>query len=57
MNDYNEKICDERHKKITEEFGYVWDKIKTLEGRLWAIIVLLVFNLGGVIISIMMKRP
>jgi len=57
MNDYNEKNCDERHEFIEKEFKKVWSRFKTLDGRLWAIIVLLVFNLGGVIISIIMSRP
>lgn len=55
MNDYNEKNCDERHEKITEEFHNVWAKLKTLDNRLWAILILLIFNLGGIIISIVMK--
>ena len=57
MNEYNEKNCDERHDKLEKELENVWNRFKTLDGRLWAIIVLLVFNLGGVIISIMMKSP
>ena len=48
MNDYNEKICDERHEKIKEEFLVVWDKLKSFENRLWAVIILQITLLVGV---------
>ena len=55
MNDYNQNWCNERHRKIDTRFKDVWDKLKTLEGRLWAIIVLLFMNLAGIFVSIAMK--
>ena len=54
MNDYNEKWCNERHEFIEKEFDMVGLKIKTIEARLWAIIILLVFNFGG-IIAVLLK--
>lgn len=47
--DYNKDWCDERHDKIEREFDKMWKRIKTFDARLWAIIVLLVFNFGGII--------
>ena len=55
MNDYNRDWCDERHEKIDREFKNVWTKMRTMEGRLWAIILLLVFNLGVVIVTALVK--
>ena len=55
-DEFNSKFCDERHEKIGEEFMALKDRIKTVEGRLWAIIVLLVFNFAGIIFSII-TRP
>lgn len=52
MNDYIQRWCDERHKKIDEEFDIMWGKIKTLEGRVWSILLLLVANLAGVITTL-----
>ena len=54
MNDYKKDWCDERHEKIGKEFDAVWDKFKTIEARLWIIILLLVFNLGGVILRLLL---
>ena len=48
MNDYNEKNCDERHEKIEKELLVVWEKLKTFEGRLWAVIILQITLLVGV---------
>ena len=53
-NEYNKEWCDERHQFIEKEFVKVWTKIKTFDARLWAIIVLLVFNIGG-IIAVLLK--
>lgn len=55
MNDFLQAWCNERHDKIKEEFDTVWKKIDTIDGRMWAIIVLLFLNLGGVIASIVIK--
>ena len=49
MNDYNEKNCDERHKNIREELDNVWGKLKSFEGRIWAIVILQIMVLGGII--------
>ena len=49
--EYNKEWCDERHENIRKEFTDVWAKFKTVEGRLWTIILLLVLNLGVVIAS------
>ena len=46
MNEFIAKWCDERHKKIGEEFKEVWSKINKFENRLWAIIVLIVISIG-----------
>jgi hypothetical protein len=48
-HEYNQGWCDERHKKIGEEFHAVWEKIRIVDNRLWAVLVLLIANLGGVI--------
>ncbi len=48
MNDYNQKWDDERHEKIKEEFLVVWDKLKSFENRLWAVIILQITLLVGV---------
>jgi len=53
--EYNKEWCDERHNFITKEFTDVWVKIKTVEGRLWTIILLLVLNLGGLIATTLIK--
>ena len=54
MNNFIQKWCDERHQGIDEEFSVVWGKIKTLEGRIWSILLLLVANLAGVITTLAM---
>ena len=55
MNEYNKEWDDERHENIDEEFKSVWDKLKTLDNRLWAIIVLqliLLVSIGGVLLKL-----
>ena len=49
MEEYNVKLCDERHDKITEEFMAVWKRMNGTEKKLWAIILLLVANLAGLV--------
>ena len=56
VDDYNEKNCDERHRNIREEFDQVWAKIDKFDVRLWVIIIMLFFNLGGIVITIV-TRP
>ena len=53
---FSAKLCDERHDDIKDNFDGVDDKMKTLDNRLWAIIVLLVLNFGTLIISILSKQ-
>ena len=55
MNEYNKEWDDERHDKIEKELETVWNRFQTLEGRLWIIILLLVFNLGGIILRFFIK--
>ncbi len=54
-NQYNYQLREERHDNIEKELETVWDRFKTLEGRLWIIILLLVFNLGGIILRFFIK--
>ena len=49
MKEFNVKLCDERHDKITDEFLVMWKRINGTEKKLWAIILLLVANLAGLI--------
>jgi hypothetical protein len=49
VEEYNVKLCDERHDKIAEEFLVVWKRMNGTEKKLWAIILLLVANLAGMI--------
>ena len=49
MENFNVKLCDERHDKITEEFLVVWKRMNGTEKKLWAIILLLVANLAGLV--------
>ena len=49
MEEYNEKWCDERHDKIEDEFLVVWKRMNGTEKKLWAIILLLVANLAGLV--------
>ena len=49
MNEFNVKLCDERHERIGEEFVFVWNKMNGTEKKLWAIILLLVANLAGMV--------
>ena len=49
MEEYNEKWCDERHDKIADEFLVVWKRMNGTEKKLWAIILLLVANLAGLV--------
>ena len=55
VDEYTKEWCNERHKGIDKEFKAVWGRLKTLEARLWAIIILLVFNLGIAIMNFMHK--
>jgi len=49
MDNYNSKLCDERHDKITDEFLVVWKKMNGTDKKLWTIILLLVANLAGLV--------
>lgn len=49
MDEFNFKLCDERHKNIKEEFEAVWKRMNGTEKKLWTIIILLVANLAGLI--------
>lgn len=46
MTDYNPDLCEEKHKNIDKEFKAVWERIKTSDRKLWAIILLLVANIA-----------
>lgn len=55
-NAYNYRWCREKHDDIDREFGRVektfdtvWGAIRSLDRKLWGIIVLLVINFGGII--------
>jgi hypothetical protein len=54
---YNFRLCVEKHINIEKdftnvwkEFGVVWKSMNGLDKKLWAIILLLVSNLTGLII-------
>lgn len=47
-NQYNYRLCEERHEKIEKEFDAVWEKLKAFENRLWAVIILQITLLVGV---------
>ena len=48
-NDYSNRFCDDRHKNIDKEFKAVWTRMNGFDKKLWAIIVLIMANLGTVI--------
>jgi len=56
MNDYLKEWCDERHRKIDEEFRDVWGKMKGLENKLWSILVMLAINIGIGVFALLVKR-
>jgi len=56
--EYNQKWCKERHDEIEKElekvwgeygFGAVWKRMDAIEKKLWAIIIALIGNMGGII--------
>ena len=49
MTEYDHELCQDRHKRIPEEFKRMWDKIKQIENRFLITITLLLANLLGVI--------
>ena len=49
MDDFNLGLCEERHKNIEKEFEAMWKRMNGTEKKLWAIIILLVGNLAGLI--------
>ena len=49
MEEYNVKLCDERHDKIIEEFTAVWTRMNGFDKKLWTIIIMLVANLAGLV--------
>ena len=56
MDSYCRSWCDERHKRIDEEFTTLWSRIETLKGQISSlgkmatgILVGLVLNLLGII--------
>ena len=53
MEEYSEKWCDERHDKITNEFLAVWKRMNGTEKKLWAIIIMLITNLSGLIVILL----
>ena len=52
---YNEELCKTLHKSQREEMDRMWDKLKSIEGRFWAIIILLLMNLTGIIATFIAK--
>lgn len=46
----SQKLCDERHDNIDKEFKRGRERMNGLEKKLWAIIILLITNLMGLII-------
>jgi len=49
MDDFNLRLCEERHENIKKEFEAMWKHMNGTEKKLWAIIILLVSNLAGLI--------
>lgn len=45
----SQKLCDERHDNIGKEFKRGRDRMDGLDKKLWAIIILLITNLVGII--------
>lgn len=56
MNNFNTKLCDERHEVIDREFKKVWTRVGNMDARIWGVMILLLMNLGG-IIAIITKLP
>jgi len=56
FDEYNQRLCEERHRHIEEKFQTMGDNINNrldkLENRFLAIITTLVFNLLGVIVTV-----
>jgi len=49
MDEFDVRLCEERHKNIEKEFVAVWKRMNGTEKKLWAIIILLVGNLAGLL--------
>lgn len=46
------KTCKE-HMAYNERLGDLEERVKSIDGKIWAIILLLVANLAGVIVGLM----
>ena len=49
MSEYNQELCEDRHKRIPKEFKEMKDRLKKVENRFIAIMTVLIANLIGVI--------
>lgn len=45
----SQKLCDERHDNIDKEFKRMRERMNGLDKKLWALILLMVANLGSLI--------
>lgn len=51
-HDYNFDLCQEKHRALEKDVEIVFSKLRGIESRLWGIVLLLVANLAGVLVSL-----
>jgi len=52
---FNKEYYDEKIESLEKEFIAVWKRINTMDNRFYVVITLLVFNLGGMLVSIVLS--
>lgn len=55
--EYNHDWCDERHEKIGQTFDVCFRRIDRVEAKLWAVLILLFANLGGIGVLLFQGGP
>lgn len=52
---FNKEYYDEKIESLERELIDVWKRINTIDNRFYAVIILLVFNLGGMLVNIVIS--
>ncbi len=52
---FNKEYYDEKIESLEKELIDVWKRINTIDNRFYAVIILLVFNLGGMLVNIVIS--
>jgi len=55
MIDFNKEYYDEKIDSLEKGDVILWKKVSTIENKLWGIILLLVFNFGGMLVNILLS--